>query len=616
MQAGAREGAEPEDAKRMTAPDLPGNPLSLEQWRHVEALTQSLGPMQVRWLSGYFAGLDAGLRYPQPLPASLPPTAARSLTILYGTETGNAAELARELQSAIVNAGLGCTLADMADYKPRQLTHEQDLLVIVSTYGEGDPPQPATGFFEFVEGRKAPRLDQIRFAILALGDSTYEFYCEAGKRLDRRFEELGAERLVPRVDCDVDYHDLAQTWIEAITGTLADHAQATSATPCVTPSVGGHQPAITYDKRNPFPATIIENVVIVGRGSSRETRHVEFSLRGSGLLYEPGDALGIVAPNDPALVATLLETLDVFPDAQLELKGQSLSIHEALTDRYEITAATPRFLDYWAMLSEADVLKQLQQDDRTGERSVFLRTHHIQDIVSRFPVKGVTPQEFVTALRPLQPRLYSLASSLAAVPEEAHLTLAPLRYDLHGSQRSGVASGHVADRVELDTTLPVYIQSNPHFRLPDDDAPIIMIGAGTGIAPYRAFLQDREVRGVGGRSWLFFGERNFRTDFLYQTEWQAWLKDRTLNRMDVAFSRDRADKTYVQHRMKDQARDVFAWLEEGAHVYVCGGAANLAPDVHQALIDIVASEAHTSRDAAEDYVRSLQADHRYQRDVY
>lgn len=226
------------------------------------------------------------------------------------------------------------------------------------------------------------------------------------------------------------------------------------------------------------------------------------------------------------------------------------------------------------------------------------------------------PQSFVSALRPLQPRLYSIASSLAAAPDEAHLTVAPVRYALHGEARSGVASGLLADRAAPDAVLPVYVQANPHFRLPDGDVPIVMIGAGTGVAPYRAFMQEREAHGAGGKNWLFFGERNFRTDFLYQSEWQAWLKDGTLGRMDVAFSRDRSDKVYVQHRMKEQARDLFAWLEDGAHVYVCGDAAHLAPDVHAALIDVVACEAHIGREAAEDYIRSLQADHRYQRDVY
>lgn len=599
----------------MTATDFPGHALTPEQWRLAQELARSLGSQQARWLSGYFAGLDAGLQRAEPQAVLPAPPAGRALTILFGTETGNAAEVARGLAEAATASGLSPTVADMAEYKVRQLGEEQDVLVIVSTYGEGDPPQPATGFFEFVEGRKAPKLPDMRFAVLALGDSTYEYYCQAGKRLDARFEGLGAARLTPRVDCDVDYEESAEQWRQAIIDQLAAERAAAPAPAAATATVAP-APLTVHDKRNPFLAPIIDNLPIVGRGSTKETRHIEFSLAGSGLRYEPGDALGIAASNDPALVDRLLETLALSADAGFELKGQAMTIGDALTHRFEITAATPRFLDYWALLSEADALKQLQQEDRSGERAVFLRTHHIIDIIRRFPVSGITPQGFASALRPLQPRLYSIASSLSAAPDEAHLTVAPVRYRLHDEPRSGVASGLLADRGEPDTVLPVYVQSNPHFRLPGDDVPIIMIGAGTGVAPYRAFLQEREARGSAGRSWLLFGERNFRTDFLYQAEWQGWLKDGTLSRMDVAFSRDTAQKLYVQHRMQEQARDLFAWLEEGAHVYVCGDAANLAPDVHDALIAVIAGQAHTGREAAEDYVRSLQADHRYQRDVY
>ncbi|OJY70094.1 MAG: sulfite reductase [NADPH] flavoprotein, alpha-component [Sphingobium sp. 66-54] len=581
--------------------------------------------MQARWLSGYFAGFDAGLRQALPQTASFPEAvaaaatapAARKLTILYGTETGNSAQIAKDLAKAAEAAGLTPKVADMADYKQRELGQEQDLLVVVSTHGDGDPPQPATAFFEFVEGRKAPKLPDVRFAVLALGDTSYEFFCQGGKRLDKRLEELGAQRLIDCVECDVDYEENAESWVDAIVAKLGAEMSAPAVAASVAPVEAlSAATAGAHDKRNPFPATVIENIPIVGRGSSKETRHIEFSLAGSGLTYEPGDALGIAASNDPATVAALLDALGLSPDATFDLKGQMVAIGEALTHRFEITAVVPRFLDYWAMLSEASALKQLLDEEHAGERAVFLRTHHIIDVVRRFPVKDVMPQGFVSALRPLQPRLYSIASSLAAMPEEAHLTVSPVRYELHGEARSGVVSGMLADRVAPDATLPVYVQSNPHFRLPGDDAPIIMIGAGTGVAPYRAFMQEREARGSTGRSWLFFGERNFRTDFLYQTEWQSWLKDSTLTRMDVAFSRDRTEKVYVQHRLKEQGRDLFAWLEEGAHVYVCGDASNLAPDVHTALIDIVAEQARIGREAAEDYVRSLQADHRYQRDVY
>ena len=415
-----------------------------QQWKFFEQLARSVTPLQAHWLGGYFSGLGAGeLRQADSLVPGVPP---RRLAILYGTETGNAADVARSLEACAREAGLSPVLSGMADYKVRQLSDEQDLLIIVSTYGEGDPPQPANGFFEFVEGRRAPKLDGMRFAVLALGDSSYEFYCEAGKRLDRRLEQLGAERLAVRVDCDIDFEEAAETWMR----TLVDQLSVARAPVApASASVRAGPPAVAvpvHDKRHPFLAPILDNIPIVGRGSTKDTRHIEFSLRGSGLTYNPGDALGIAASNDPAIVAELLSLLSIALDAVIDVKGQALTMDEALTHRFEITAATPRFLDYWALLSDAAELKQLQQEDRAGERTIFLTTRHIVDIVRRFPVGAVLPTGFVTGLRPLQPRLYSIASSLAAAPDEAHVTVAPVRYALHGTGRSGVASGNLADR--------------------------------------------------------------------------------------------------------------------------------------------------------------------------
>lgn len=605
---------------------FPQGSLGIEQWQQVQALTRSLAPDQARWLSGYFAGLDAGLQRGAavdgalagaPLAQAAPAVAVRTLTILYGTETGNAAELAKALAASAKESGLAAEAVDMANYKTRRLGEEQDLLVIVSTYGEGDPPQPAVGFFEFLEGRRAPRLESLRFAVLALGDSTYEFYCEAGKRIDRRLEELGGQRLAPRVDCDVDYDDAAAAWSgEVLAQLVADREQAAGA---AAPAIAAASPtggAQAYDKRNPFSATILDAIRIVGRHSSKETRHVEIDLGGSGITYEPGDALGVVVRNDPALVAAVLDAAGLAADAPLTVKQQATTLGEALESHFEITASTPRLLDHWAKLSGSEQLEALRGEGASAERAKWLYNHHLIDVVRQFPVTGLDAETFVAGLRPLQSRLYSIASSLAASPDEAHLTIAPVRYALHGEDRSGVASSHIADRCEAGDTLPVYVQSNPHFRLPGDDVPIVMIGAGTGVAPYRAFLQEREARGAGGRSWLFFGERNFRSDFLYQTEWQRYLEDGLLTRMDVAFSRDKGTKTYVQHRMAERAADLYAWLEEGAHLYVCGDAAAMAPDVHEALIALVAEQGGKGREAAEDYVRALQSDHRYQRDVY
>jgi sulfite reductase (NADPH) flavoprotein alpha-component len=607
----------------MTTIDFAGAGLTVQQWEQVRALARSLTPGQRLWLTGYFAGLNAAwdegasaaILDATPSPSQQAGQGSRTLTILYGSETGNSAALASSLADTARGLGRTPTVVDMADYKTRRLKDEQDLLIVVSTYGEGDPPQPAADFFEFVEGRKAPQLPNLRYAVLALGDSTYEKYCEAGKRLDRRLEELHAVRLYARADCDVDYDDPAAIWMKAVLPLVVpEEVETPQPQPGLfaAPRMGS---APAFDKRNPFAATITENIVLTGRGSSKETRHIEMTLAGSGLSFLPGDALGIVPRNDPALVDAMLDCLGAEGDAPIGIKDRHTTLRDALETHFEIMATTPRFLDHWAALSGAAELERLIQSDDADARAAFMHGHHIIDIMRAYPIAGLEAQTFVTGLRPLQPRLYSIASSFAALPDEVHLTVATVRYALHGQPRAGVASGHLAEFGAPDATVPVYVQPNPHFRLPDDDAPIIMIGAGTGVAPYRAFLQEREVRGASAPAWLFFGERNFRTDFLYQTEWQAYLKDGLLTRMDVAFSRD-GQKVYVQHRLREQADALFGWLEDGAHLYVCGDAARLAPDVHEALCAIVQSCGGLEAESAEEYLRDLQHAHRYQRDVY
>lgn len=587
--------------------------LSDLQWENVQGLARALAPEQAQWISGYFAGLaDAGSGLAgDALQLAAPATKTRTLSILHAGETGNCARLAEALADASRSAKLEPNLQELAKYKVRSLREEQDVLFIVSTHGEGDPPQPALNFFEFIESARGPRVESLRYSVLALGDSTYEHYCAAGRRLDLRLEELGATRLQPRVDCDVDYDEVAAAWSEAVIKALADDNEPQAiASPTVFPFKAAH-----HDKRNPFGATLLENILLAGRNSTKATRHLEFSLSGSGLNYEPGDAVGIVTRNQRQIADELLTALDYARDTLVSIKGEELPFLEAMEERFEIARATPRFLDLWAELTASSELAALRGEDNGAARTAFLHDNHVIDIIRRFPARGIEPQAFVSGLRRLQPRLYSIASSAAACPDEVHLILAPVAYTLHDSARKGVASAHL-ELAQAAETVPLYIQPNPHFRLPGDDVKLIMIGAGTGIAPYRAFMQEREVRGACGQSWLFFGERNLRSDFLYQAEWQELQSRGILSRFDVAFSRDTDRKVYVQHRLMERAAELWAWLEEGAHLYVCGDATAMAPDVHQALLTIVEQQGARGKEEAAEYLRVLQSNQRYQRDVY
>lgn len=622
--------------------------LTAAQWEHLEQLASTLDRDQVIWVTGYLSGRIATAptalngAAPAPTLAAAPtavaaPTtlepgapaapapaapaaapAARLASIVYATDTGNSKELAGMLSSAAEAQGIPTRVTDLADYKTRGLKDEQDVLIIAATHGEGEPPPAALDFFEFIQGKRAPKLPGVRYAVLALGDSTYEHYCAAGRILDERFAELGADRLADRVECDVDYEDDADAWIASIVERLTPVAQPEPSPAAV--AVNGAAPAAApaapsaYSKRNPFPAAILENIVLTGRGSTKETRHVELSLEDSGLVYKPGDALGIVAKNDPEVVDALLGELGLTGGESVTLKKGTTDLRDALTETLEITAATPRFLTQWAELSGARELQALADGDAKA-RTAFLEEHHPVDFARRFPVKGITAEQFVAGLRPLQPRLYSIASSLRSAEDEAHLTVSTVQYALHDIRRVGVASGYLGTLTDEDT-VPVYISENDHFRLPADDDDIIMIGAGTGVAPYRAFLQEREATGATGQSWLFFGERNFRSDFLYQVEWQEWLKNGTLTRLDPAFSRDKAPRTYVQDKLRQRAADVYAWLEDGASLYICGDANNMAPEVHVALRDIVAEQSGKDAEAAEEYLAELKRDHRYRLDVY
>lgn len=589
----------------------PNGPLTPQQWETLKHLAEGLSREQVLWTSGYLAGYAEARPDLAGMPLARATEAQPDITVLYGSQTGNAEKLAETLHARLLQKGLAARLEPMGSYKTAQLKRDRYLLVIVSTHGEGDPPDNAQVFYEFLHGRKAPKLESLQFAVLALGDTSYEQFCKIGRDFDSRLESLGAARLRPRVDCDVDYEESAEAWMEDILAALGHTRE-----PRV--ELAAAEKVSVYSKKHPFPATLRENLRLTGRDSSKDVRHIEFSVENSGLRFEPGDSLGIIPSNWPQRVDDLLECLDLDPHAAVsDDDGGEITLEQALLHDYEITTLTRPFLEKYRELSGSRELAALLMEENRALLRDFLYGREIVDVVRSFPVSGITAGQFLALLRKLPPRLYSIASSHNASPDEVHLTVAVVRYQSHGLQRQGVASTFLADRVPEDGQVPVYVDSNPNFRLPaDPQAPIIMVGPGTGVAPFRAFLAEREVAGATGKNWLFFGDRNFHSDFLYQQEWLDYRSAGLLNRIDVAFSRDGEEKVYVQHRMLENSRELYEWLEDGAHFYVCGDAQRMASDVHAALVDIVAKEGGYGQERAEDYVKQLQAAKRYQRDVY
>jgi len=594
------------------------SPLTKEQAEQLNRLVSDLRTDQLTWLSGYLAGVTAAGAAGAPAAAqtAAEPAPAPELTILYGSQTGNAEGIAQDAAQKAEAHGFRPKVIDMGDVKKPQLKAAERLLVIASTHGEGEPPDNAIELHELMQSKKAPPMKNAKFSVLALGDTSYEHFCQTGRDFDERLEALGGTRIHPRTDCDVDYEDAAEAWVD---GVLDAFAAELDSPPSNVVAFGpvAETGKSEWTRKNPFQATLLENLILNGRGSEKETRHIELSLEDSGLQWQPGDSLGVLPSNDPRDVEDLLAALKLDGEAGVEGPRGEISLREALTHDYEITTLTRPFLQGWAELSESDELRGLLADDNRDGLREWMWGRHIIDVLQAWPVEGLEPATLIERLRKLPPRLYSIASSHTANPDEVHLTVATVRYHSHGRDRGGVASTWLADRIDDETPVPVYIDHNRNFRLPEsDDTPIVMIGPGTGVAPFRAFVEEREARGAAGRNWLIFGEQRFHADFLYQREWLRWREAGVLDRIDVAFSRDQAGKIYVQHRIRENAAELYAWLNEGAHVYVCGDADRMAPDVHQALVDVIASEGNLSADDASAWLGQLQKEKRYQRDVY
>lgn len=591
----------------MSGPITEQDPFAPEEAAWLNQFLSRVSPAQALFLRGYLAGKSEGAAAPVAQKASEP------LTILFGTESGNAEGLAGRALSLAKERGFQATVKGMDAYKTKDLSKEKNLLVIVSTWGEGDPPESAVDFYEFLHSDKAPKLPNVKYAVLSLGDSSYEHFCQTGKDFDKRFAELGATRAFDRVDSDVDFEEpfnrfMGQVWASFSAGDTTAVASAVAAAPV----------ASAYDRKNPFSATILENINLNGRGSAKETRHLEIDLEGSGLTYEAGDALGVYPTNCPELVSLMIKAAKLKEEEAVPTPdGGEKPLAEALFADYDITTVSKPMLKKYLELGKNDKLAQLLAPESKDELSNYLWGRDLVDILQDFPVKDLDGKTLVSLLRKMPPRLYSIASSIHAHPDEVHLTVGAVRYQTGDRVRKGVCSTFLADRAAGEGKVPIYMHANKNFKLPQNgDTPIIMVGPGTGIAPFRAFIEERNALGAKGKNWLFFGDQHFATDFLYQTEWQDYIKTGVLQKIDLAFSRDTDEKVYVQHRMMAQSKDLFAWLEEGANFYVCGDASRMAKDVHEALISIVAKESGKGDEFAQAYVKDLQKQKRYQRDVY
>ncbi|PXH71864.1 NADPH-dependent assimilatory sulfite reductase flavoprotein subunit [Klebsiella pneumoniae] len=599
----------------MTTQAPPSNllPLNPEQLARLQAATTDFTPTQLAWVSGYFWGVlnqQSGTAVAAPAPAAEVPT----ITLISASQTGNARRVAEALRDDLLAAKLNVKLVNAGDYKFKQIAAEKLLVVVTSTQGEGEPPEEAVALHKFLFSKKAPKLDGTAFAVFGLGDTSYEFFCQSGKDFDNKLAELGAERLLDRVDADVEYQAAAAEWRARVVEALKARALVAAPAQLATSGAVNDIHTSPYTKEAPLTATLSVNQKITGRNSEKDVRHIEIDLGDSGLRYQPGDALGVWYQNDPQLVKELVELLWLKGDEPVTVEGKTLPLSEALQWHFELTVNTATIVENYATLTRSESLLPLVGDK--AQLQQYAAATPIVDMV-RFSPAQLDAEALIGLLRPLTPRLYSIASSQAEVESEVHVTVGVVRYEIEGRARAGGASSFLADRVEEDGEVRVFIEHNDNFRLPaNPETPVIMIGPGTGIAPFRAFMQQRAADGAQGKNWLFFGNPHFTEDFLYQVEWQSYVKEGLLTRIDLAWSRDQQQKIYVQDKLREQGAELWRWINDGAHIYVCGDANRMAKDVENTLLEVIAEYGAMDAEAADEFLSELRVERRYQRDVY
>ncbi|WP_104400161.1 assimilatory sulfite reductase (NADPH) flavoprotein subunit [Vibrio penaeicida] len=597
------------------------SPLNDQQIGQLQQAISELSPQQLAWVSGYFWGISqnqpAGAAAPiNQAAAAVAAKPAGKLSIIFASQTGNAKGVAEALKEEAQAEGIAVELFDASDYKGKNLAKETHVIVVASTNGEGEAPDNAMELHEFLQSKKAPKLPNLQYAVIGLGDSSYEFFCQTAKDFDEYLSKLGATSFIDRLDCDVDYEAPASEWRKAALEKAKDMLSAGNEAEVVQLHAGS-QPAAAhsqYTKQKPYTATLLTSQKITGRDSGKDVRHIEIDLDESGITYQPGDALGVWYENSAELVDAILAKVGLSGIETIEVDGESLSIRTALISKYEVTTSNPQLVTKFAELSGSKKLEKLVADkDKLRE---YAGNTQVIDVLGEKKTK-LSAEELVGILRRLTPRLYSIASAQSEVDEEVHLTVGVVEYGVGEETRYGGASSFLSHRLEEGGEVKVFIENNNNFKLPqDDNTPVIMIGPGTGIAPFRSFIQERDNRDAEGKNWLLFGDRTFTQDFLYQVEWQKYLKSGLLTQLDVAFSRDQQEKVYVQHRILEHAEQVWQWIQDGAYIYVCGDATRMAKDVNDALVSVAKEHGGLSQEKAEEFINDLRKAKRYQRDVY
>lgn len=617
-------------------------PFNEEQLALINQLLPMLTPEQQHWLSGYLLNPattsvsdnktdiqenEAGITetetststdqsVSEPVSASTEPL---DVHVLYGTETGNAEEIAETFETKLKSQNLNVHLWDMDDFPRDSLPEVEHLFIICSTQGVGEPPINALDLYDYLHGDDAPQLDQVNFAVLALGDQDFPDFCQAGKDFDHILGQLGANRVADRVDCDFDYEETAEQWI---TNMLELLTQASSNTNEETPSVENEdvtieEPQAPYSKSNPFQAEVLKNTILTQPEASREVRHLEISLEGYREAYEPGDSLVVIPQNDPVLVNQLIDALnwDAETPIQMNDSDSMRSLKEALTHDFEIAKLTPVLMKNAAELLGNPMLNANIQKSEWVQNYIYGKD--VIDLIRDFTPVALEPNMLPQLLRKLPPREYSIASSNKVNPNSVHITVRVVKYEAHRRERFGVCSVQLADRTSVGDKLHVYLKKNPNFKFPyDTETPVIMIGAGTGIAPYRAYLQERAYLNLKGEQWLIFGNQNYHHDFLYKDDLEQWLEEGVLSKLDLAFSRETENKIYVQHRIEENSAEFYKWIQAGATIYLCGNKDEMASGVHESLIKVFIKEGNLDETEAEAYLTEMIKNQRYQRDVY